>query len=87
MNRQHIHLAIGLPSAGNVISGMRSSCQVAIYIDLPKAIKDGIKFYRSANDVILCPGNSDGFLRPKYFLKVIDIKRGKHHKIINIFKF
>jgi len=36
-------------------------------------ITDGIKFYRSKNDVILSPGeNSDGYLDKKYFLKALD---------------
>ncbi|RNA25660.1 tRNA 2 -phosphotransferase 1 [Brachionus plicatilis] len=74
MNRQHIHFSKDLPGSNEVISGMRSNCQLAIYINLEKAIKDGIKFYKSANNVILSPGNSEGFLQPKYFLKVVNLK-------------
>jgi len=37
MARNHIHLAIGLPGDG-VISGMRSSCQVVIDINMTKAM-------------------------------------------------
>ena len=33
----------------------------------------GLKFYRSANDVILCPGNEDGFLLPEYFEKIVEL--------------
>jgi len=63
-----------MPDGITVISGMRSSCQLAIYIDIKRAIKDGFKFYRSANGVILTPGDPDGFRSPKYFIKVIDLK-------------
>lgn len=77
MARQHIHLAENMPDGITVISGMRSSCQIAIYIDIKRAIKDGFKFYRSANGVILTPGDQDGFLSPKYFIKVIDLKNKK----------
>lgn len=77
MNRLHIHFAIGLPNDGNVISGMRNSAQIYIYIDLAKALNDNIKFYKSANNVILSPGNADGIIEIKYFLKVIDHKTGK----------
>ncbi|XP_018420735.1 PREDICTED: tRNA 2'-phosphotransferase 1 isoform X2 [Nanorana parkeri] len=39
MSRTHIHLSIELPGEGDsVISGMRRDCEVAIFIDLPKAI-------------------------------------------------
>lgn len=38
MNRMHIHFAPGLPGEGGVVSGMRSSCQIYIYVDLSKAL-------------------------------------------------
>ena len=38
MNRTHIHFAPGEPGQDGVISGMRSSCQLFIYIDIDKAI-------------------------------------------------
>jgi 2'-phosphotransferase len=77
MNRQHIHLSEDFPGSKSVISGMRANCEIAIYIDVKKAMQDGIKFYRSANNVILSPGDENGFLKPKYFLKIVDIKTSK----------
>ncbi|XP_045605908.1 tRNA 2'-phosphotransferase 1 isoform X2 [Procambarus clarkii] len=74
MKRTHIHFAPGLPGESGVISGMRSSCQILIYLDLAKALKAGFKFYRSANNVIMCSGNEGGYLPPEYFLKVVDRK-------------
>ena len=38
MNRQHVHFSPGEPGSDKVISGMRSTCQVWIYIDLSKAL-------------------------------------------------
>lgn len=38
MHRRHIHFSPGLPGDDGVISGMRSSCQIYIYIDLAKAL-------------------------------------------------
>ena len=35
------------------------------------AMIEGIKFYRSANNVILTPGDSKGFLKPKYFSNIV----------------
>ncbi|KAF9160630.1 tRNA 2'-phosphotransferase 1 [Actinomortierella ambigua] len=68
MGRNHIHMAIGLPGDEGVISGMRAKSNVHIYIDTAKAMKDGIKFQRSTNNVILSDGkNGDGVIPPKYF--------------------
>ena len=38
MERNHIHLAAGEPGTEGVISGMRQSAQVYIYIDVAKAM-------------------------------------------------
>jgi 2'-phosphotransferase len=70
MKRNHIHFARGLPGADGVISGMRSSCQVVLYIDLSAAMADGIPFYTSQNGVILTPGNALGMLPLKYITRV-----------------
>jgi len=39
MNRNHIHMAVGLPGSDEVISGMRNSANLYIYIDTFKAIQ------------------------------------------------
>jgi len=70
MNRQHIHFAIGEYGSANVISGMRKTCEVVIYIDLETALKDGIKFFKSDNNVVLSEG-INGYLLPKYFSCVL----------------
>ncbi|XP_063293786.1 tRNA 2'-phosphotransferase 1 [Pelobates fuscus] len=75
MKRTHIHLSTELPGEGKtVISGMRNDCEVAIFIDLSKAIADGIRFYWSSNHVLLTPGDAEGLLLPKYFLKVLQLR-------------
>jgi len=76
MNRQHIHLAKGLPGQNGVISGMRSSCQVLIYVNVPKMLKDGIPLYQSENGVLLTSG-VDGILSPDYFEKVVDRRNNR----------
>ena len=75
MKRQHIHFAPGEPGESGVISGMRQSCEIHIYINIEAALSDGLKFYRSSNNVILSPGNSEGYILPRYFLKVLNVKR------------
>ncbi|KAF8623123.1 hypothetical protein AX17_007557 [Amanita inopinata Kibby_2008] len=75
MERNYIHLAQGVPGT-NVTSGMRDSCQILIYINVAKAMRDGIKFYLSSNGVVLTDGNAYGILKPCYFQKVerVDVK-------------
>lgn len=73
MSRQHIHMAIGIPGDKQVISGMRSTSQVVISIDMTKAIHDGIPFYMSSNGVILSPGP----IPIEYFSSVVDRRTGR----------
>lgn len=59
----------------NAKSGIRkgySRPDILIYLDIEKAIKDGIEFYVSKNGVILSPGNQDGIIEPKYFKDVVE---------------
>jgi 2'-phosphotransferase len=43
-------------SRQSVTSGIRRSCQIYIYIDAKKCVRDGIVFYRSDNGVLLTNG-------------------------------
>ncbi|KAI0794131.1 KptA family-domain-containing protein [Fomes fomentarius] len=69
MTRNHIHLAQGVGSS-NVISGMRKSSEILVYVDVQKAINAGVKFYLSANGVVLTEGDEQGFLLPQFFSRV-----------------
>ena len=92
MNRNHVHFASGLPysfkevddgsremneETAPVISGMRNSSTVLIYIDLPKAISGGLRFWQSENGVILSEGNEDGIIKVEFFRKVENRKSMK----------
>ncbi|XP_040604456.1 tRNA 2'-phosphotransferase 1 isoform X2 [Mesocricetus auratus] len=57
-----------------VPTGMRPNCEVVVFIDGPLALSDGIPFFRSANGVILTPGNAEGFLLPKYFKEALQLR-------------
>lgn len=72
MARNHVHFAAGLPGAGGVISGMRSTSEVLIYLDVPAAMSAGLRLYRSANGVILTPGDADGLIAPGLFAKLVE---------------
>ena len=54
---------------------MRSSSQVLIYVDVDKAISAGIKFFVSANGVVLTEGDERGYLGPQFFSLVENAKR------------
>ena len=78
MRRNHIHFAPREPTDKETISGMRTSCELLVYLDVPRVLADGVPFFRSDNDVLLTPGVGEaGVLPPKYFEKVVDRKSGK----------
>jgi len=69
MGRRHIHFSSKPFGSSEIISGMRRTSKVLIYVNLAAAMSEGIKFYLSSNDVILTEG-VDGALPAKYFSKV-----------------
>jgi 2'-phosphotransferase len=69
MTREYIHCAPGLPGDG-VISGMRKTAEVFLYLDTKKMIDDNIKILRAENGVLLTKG-IDGVLPVDYFAKII----------------
>ena len=71
MARNHVHCAALLPEQG-VVSGMRSSCEVAVYVDVQAAMDCGLSFFKSANDVLLTRGP----IPPSCFEKVVDLASG-----------
>lgn len=91
MTRNHIHFASGLPAgfkllessagAGDaadvapVISGMRMSSTVLIYVDINAALDKGIPFFVSENGVILTEGDEQGVLPYEFFSRVESRKK------------
>ncbi|GAV61132.1 PTS_2-RNA domain-containing protein [Cephalotus follicularis] len=69
MRRLHVHFSCGLPTDGEVISGMRRNINVLIFLDVRKALEEGMKLYISDNKVILTEG-FDGVVPVKYFEKI-----------------
>jgi 2'-phosphotransferase len=74
MTRNHVHFSAGEPGEDGVISGMRKSADLKIYIDMPKAMASGLRFFRSANNVILSPGDASGVVKTDFFSKVKNVK-------------
>lgn len=80
MARNHIHLATDAPENDKrVISGMRESCELVLWIDIVSAMKlGGLTFYRSANGVILTPGlGEDGLLPLRFVSRCVDRQSGR----------
>ena len=67
-----IDFAVGYPKEGDVLSGMRHSCDTYIELDLAKAMKDGIPFFISKNNVILTKGIEGRLPRVLYELRKKD---------------
>jgi 2'-phosphotransferase len=73
MKRNNIHMIGTPPEKGKVKSGYRPSCDRLIWINVPEAMRQGIKFYQSKNDVILSQGNADGKIPADCFLKITEV--------------
>ncbi|KAF2484204.1 KptA family-domain-containing protein [Neohortaea acidophila] len=89
MGRNHVHFATGLPAgftsvgdaeaanvevAAPVISGMRKSSTVLVWLDVRRAMAAGLKFGRSENGVVLTEGNAEGLVPLELFKRVEDRK-------------
>lgn len=72
MSRLHIHFARGLPGDPSVVSGIRQTAELAICINVPLAMADGIEFWTSHNGVILSEG-INGVIPCRYFLKALTL--------------
>ena len=77
--RNHVHF---MPHAPDVArgkrtpSGMREGCEIAIWIDLKKAVAAGVPFFVSKNEVVLTPGVL-GCLSHEFIVKVEDLRTGE----------
>jgi 2'-phosphotransferase len=76
MARRHLHLSRSSPGSAEVISGMRASCTLVVYVDLVAAMRvGGLRFFESQNGVVLTEGDADGFLRPQFFKRAVRLHR------------
>lgn len=78
MKRNHVHFGTGLPGEDGVISGMRQSASILIYLNLPKALTAGLAVFQSENGVILSPGvNQTGIVPLDFVEKVVERRTNK----------
>ena len=84
MKRDHVHLALVKRDAAadadalteNIDAlcraGIRRGCELLIFVDAPRALAQGCRFFRSANGVGLTDGaNGSGVLPAACFLRVV----------------
>lgn len=57
-------------------TGAPHAYQLYIFIDVHKAMMDGIKFFKAGDRQILCSGDRRGCLHPRYFNNVLDSETG-----------
>ena len=70
--REHVHFQTREIGDDRVVSGMRVSCEIAVYIDLPAALWAGVKFYLSDNGVLLTLGVR-GVLDARFITHIKDL--------------
>ena len=70
--RTHVHFSGVAPGDRRGISGILRHREVAIWIDLQKAVRDGVPFWVSSNQVILSPGIR-GVVDCRYFVWAQDL--------------
>lgn len=64
MLRKHIHF-VENTSSDEQISGFKKISDVILQVNIKDCMRDGIKFYKSSNNVILTEG-INGIIEPKY---------------------
>ena len=76
MARDHVSMAIGIPSDG-VIAGMKNHCQAVIDINMVRAMNSSpaVPFWIDKSKVVLSEGLQDGSIPAAYFRWVLDYKK------------
>lgn len=62
------------------LQGLSQVCQRGTLVTSLALWTDGIPFFRSANGVILTPGNAEGFLLPKYFKEALQLRPSRENQ-------
>lgn len=57
-----------------VISGMRDTSTIAIWVDVKKSLEDGVKWWRSENDVVLTEGVGEPKMLGFEWIKWVEVR-------------
>jgi RNA:NAD 2'-phosphotransferase (TPT1/KptA family) len=68
MGRNHVHFMQGNTEA------LKRSKEILIYLDVPRALDEGLQLLRAKNGIILCPGDQNGVISPRFFKEVYRTK-------------
>lgn len=71
MSRNHVHFSSTIKPKKRT-GGLRTNAPILIYLNVPLYLQDGYTLFKSKNEVLLTPGDGDGHIPKKYFLKVVD---------------
>ena len=58
-------------------SAPTSTAEVLVYLDAAKAVAAGLRLYRSANGVLLSPGDERGVVSTAFFARVVVAATGE----------
>ncbi|PHH85994.1 hypothetical protein CDD83_10889 [Cordyceps sp. RAO-2017] len=72
MGRNHVHCSTGVPGDGGVVSGMRRDAELVVEIDVERSLREGLRWWRSDNGVVLTEGDADagGLVSARFFRRV-----------------
>ena len=72
-SRLHVHMVAALRARGRETPGLRGGSEVAVEVHIRKAMKEGLEFYLTDNNVYLTRGNDRGCLPVRYLGKAISL--------------
>jgi len=78
MDRKHVHL---FKQIGGTWIRRKKRENIAIFIDVQEARRNGLKFFSAHNEVIMCSRNESGYIPIKYFKEIKNIQTGEQIKI------
>jgi len=72
MGRNHVHFGTGVPEDDKgVVSGMRKDAELLIFVDVAKALREGLKWWVSENGVVLTEGDERGLVETRFWRRVV----------------
>ncbi|KAI0024784.1 RNA 2'-phosphotransferase, Tpt1 [Xylariomycetidae sp. FL0641] len=79
MGRTHVHFGTGVPAddaddaapgGRPVVSGMRADAELLVFVDVARSLRDGHRWWVSANGVVLADGGEAGVVPLAHFSEV-----------------
>lgn len=73
INLQPGHLSGDGSKLTDLVKKFKNNCEVLVYIDLARAISEGIKFFKTGSGMVVTTGDHNQKIPPRYFLKAVHI--------------